>query len=224
MSTSIPESSVNPSPLIPATTPSCSRSRSGESPFATRRRGEWSVSARYSCPSARAAATMRSIEVSPSDHSLCEWRSPRSSGRSSDAFCDPGALSQVRQVAGDLAGECLLDHRECGIADPLPATQGCGIPQLFVTQPRDGVGSGPERLRLVPRRSLALEERRDLVERVEWMHSLSAPPELESRSGGSGLLHHHRAPRRGAGTPSRTGWRGRPSRQRTARRRRRRSR
>ena len=221
----MPESSVNPSPLIPATTPSCSRSRSGESPFATRRRGEWSVSARYSCPSARAAA----------DHEVDRGESVRPVAVRVEVaaqqrpqlrrLLDPGALAQIGEVAGHLAGERLLDDREGRIADPLPATQGCGIPQLFVAQPRDRVGGGAERLRLVPRRSLALEERRDLGERVVRMHVRSARrPERGHAQAALRLLHDDRAPTRGGGTPSRTGWRGRPSRRRTARRRTRRPR
>ncbi len=37
--------------LSSSITSSCARSRSGDSPFAIFSRGEWSVSAQYSCPS-----------------------------------------------------------------------------------------------------------------------------------------------------------------------------
>ncbi len=96
MSTSIPVSRVNPSPRNPRTTSICARNRSGESPFATVSRGEWSVSARYSCPSPRAASTIASIGVSPSDHSLWLCRSPRSRGRT---VAPPTGFASSRSAA-----------------------------------------------------------------------------------------------------------------------------
>ncbi len=65
-----------------ATTSNCSRSRSADRPRATVSRGEWSVSAAHSWPSAAAARPISSIGLPPSDQSECRWQSPRSSSRS----------------------------------------------------------------------------------------------------------------------------------------------
>ena len=45
------------------------------------RRGEWSVSTRYSCPSAIAVRAIASIGAPPSDHSEWLWQSPLSAAR-----------------------------------------------------------------------------------------------------------------------------------------------
>ena len=52
-------------------TSSCLRRRSGDSPLATFRRGEWSVSAQYSCPNSLAANIISSIGAEPSDQLEC---------------------------------------------------------------------------------------------------------------------------------------------------------
>ena len=222
MSTSMPDSRVNPSPLMPATTSSCARSRSGDRPFATRRRGEWSVSARYSCPSARAASTIRSIDVSPSDQSLWECRSPRSSPRRVDDRSHARPLPQVCEVRRHLTRQRLLDHRERRIADALAATQGRGIPQLLVAQALDRVGRGAECLRLVPRRSLALEKSRDLGQRVMRIHVRDARPAGASRAGEARSLHDDRDGGQPVDRPSEQDREHTHRRRRTARRRRRR--
>ena len=79
MSTSMPLSSRKGASrsLTSATTSSCSRNRSGESPRATVSRGEWSVSTAYSWPMSRAAIAISSIGLPPSDQSECVWQSPR---------------------------------------------------------------------------------------------------------------------------------------------------
>ena len=136
MSTSIPDSSVNPSPLIPATISSCARRRSADRPFATRRRGEWSVSARYSWPSARAASTIRSIDVRPSDHSLWLCRSPLSIPRRADDRSTPARSRRSTRYPGHAPRQRLLDHGERRIADALSPAQSRGIPQFLVARAR----------------------------------------------------------------------------------------
>ena len=234
MSTSIPHRSVKPSPLSAATSSRCARSRSGDSPFATRSRGEWSVSARYSWPRARPAAAMSEIDVSPSDQSLWLCRSPRRAFRSVEATSTPARSRRSARYDGTVPSQRLLDDGEGRVADALAPAEGCGIPQLLVGQTRDRVGRRPERLRLVPRGALALEERRDLDERVvrvddERRGIRGASPgtravtrcqDVRLRSTAS------RPPARwpGGGAPSRRGSRRLLRRRRRARRRRRRPR
>ncbi len=85
MSHSMPVSSRNGAQVSfsAATTSNCRRSRSGDRPRATVSRGEWSVSAAHSWPSAAAVLPISSIGLPPSDQSECRWQSPRSSARNS---------------------------------------------------------------------------------------------------------------------------------------------
>src|SRR3989442_1094922 len=87
MSTSMPVSSRNgaSSSLTSATTSSCWRRRSAESPFATVSRGEWSVSTRYSWPRSRAVRAISRMGLPPSDQSEWLWQSPRSAARRASA-------------------------------------------------------------------------------------------------------------------------------------------
>ena len=86
MSTSMPLSRVKEPPrwsLTASTTSSWRARRSALRPWATVRRGEWSVSTRYSWPSSTAVNAISSMGEPPSDQSEWECRSPRSAARSS---------------------------------------------------------------------------------------------------------------------------------------------
>ena len=80
----------------PSITSSCSRNRSGDRPLAIVSRGEWSVSAQYSWPSAAAVAIISSIGADPSDQFECRCRSPRSAARTSPP---PRSLAAARNSA-----------------------------------------------------------------------------------------------------------------------------
>ncbi len=97
MSHSMPVSSRNGAQrsLSPATTSSCRRSRSGESPWATVSRGEWSVSTAQSWPSSAAVRPISSIGLPPSDQSECRWQSPRSRASSRSPPSASGPLCAV---------------------------------------------------------------------------------------------------------------------------------
>ena len=148
---------------------------------------------------------MRSIDVSPSDQSL--WRADRRAAapRSVEAARRPRARADRPGTPGTLARQRLLDDREGRVADALAPAQGCGIPQLLVGQPLDRVGGRPERLRLVARRPLALEQRRDLGERVVRVHAAQRAVRARHGQATFAPLDDHRRARQRDGTPSRTG-------------------
>ena len=88
--------------LTASTTSSCLVSRSTDRPLATVRRGEWSVSTRYSWPSSIAVSAISSIGEPPSDQSECEWqvaleRGPGSRHRRRPAAA--GSALELGQVA-----------------------------------------------------------------------------------------------------------------------------
>ena len=86
------------SELSRATRASWASRRSGDSPLATVSRGEWSVSAIHSWPSARAASAISPGGLPPSDQSECVWQSPRSAARMAVGAAASGvsASSRVR--------------------------------------------------------------------------------------------------------------------------------
>ena len=105
-----------------ATTSSCSRSRSGDSPLATVSRGEWSVSAMYSWPSvaARLAPSPRSASRRPTSRSGCAGRraAPRAARRRRRPAARSGLLLQLAQVRRHVARR-RLDHHGRG-PSPMP--------------------------------------------------------------------------------------------------------
>ncbi len=83
MSTSIPRRQRNGAinSLRSSITAICSRSRSAVSPRATVSRGEWSVIAQYSWPSAWAVSIISSSGLPPSDQVEWQCRSPLTAAR-----------------------------------------------------------------------------------------------------------------------------------------------
>jgi putative hydrolase len=110
MSTSMPLSRVKPSPDIVATTSSCSRSRSGDSPLATVRRGEWSDGLTSIALMVDAARALGHEYLALTDHS------PRlrvANGLSPERLRDQ--LAVVAGLSGD--GITLLSGIEVDILD-----------------------------------------------------------------------------------------------------------
>ncbi len=180
MSTSMPDRMRNGAScsLSPSSTSSCARRRSSFRPWATVRRALWSVSTRYSRPSARAASAISRIGLPPSDQSECEWQSPRSdssrsaAGPSSDEIV--GDVLEVRQVVRHVAAERLGDDLGRRLAHAVEALEASGIGQSGELL-RGQCGDGPRRVaespHLVGVGTAALQPERDLVERVERIHA-----------------------------------------------------
>ena len=163
------------SALSRATSSSWASRRSGDSPLATVSRGEWSVSAIHSWPSARAASAISPGGLPPSDQSECVWQSPRSAARMRWARPASGGFGQQPgQVVRLLAGRRLGDDLGGGLADPVQRAQrAVGEPavQFACGQLADHLGGPAEGLHPVGRRARPLQHERDLAQRLYRVHA-----------------------------------------------------
>ena len=137
-----PDSSVKPSPLIPATTlellaqPLRREAVGDAQPRRVVGEREVLVAER---PGGLDHQVDRGQSVGPV---AVACRSPRSRPAASSAFSTPARSRRSARYAGTSPRQRLLDHGEGRVADALAAAQGCGIPQLVR---RSGPRSRPPR-------------------------------------------------------------------------------
>ena len=154
MSTSMPFNRRNrpTAELISSTTPSCFERRSGERPFAIVRRGEWSVSTRYSWPRSIAVTAISWMDDPPSDQSECECRSPRSAERTASP---PATRGSVARVSSDVRYSGTSPSSACrmtaSVEGPMPG-RSVRVPEA--ARDCSSVGSVASTVSAAPRKAL----------------------------------------------------------------------